>query len=275
VSPARHSEFSTPLELIGFISRLRALSDGKPVGLKLCVGHRYEFMAIAKAMLETGVTPDFIVVDGAEGGTGAAPLELINNVGLPLIDGLSFVQNTLVGAGLRDKVKIGASGKIVSGYDICRAFALGADYVMVARGFMFSVGCIQARDCHTNRCPTGVATQDRWRQRALVVEDKAARVANFHRNTLRAVGEVIGAAGLSHPRELRAHHLHMRGPSGMVSRADQAYDWLADGALVKGTAADGPMRQEWARAQAAAFAPTDEVVAVDTTAAAGLTTARA
>jgi glutamate synthase domain-containing protein 2 len=270
VSPASHSEFSTPLELVGFISRLRELAGGKPVGLKLCVGHRYEFMSIVKAMLETGVAPDFIVIDGAEGGTGAAPLELINNVGLPLTDGLSFAHNTLVGAGIRHKIKLGASGKIISGYDVCRVFALGADYVMMARGFMFSVGCIQARACHTNNCPTGVATQGRWRQRALVVDDKAARVANFHRNTLHAVGEVIGAAGLHHPRDLRAHHLHMRGPSGMVSRADQAYDWLADGALTKGTAADGPMKQEWARAQAAAFAPTDEVIAVDTAAAAGL-----
>jgi glutamate synthase domain-containing protein 2 len=268
VSPARHSEFATPRELIGFVSRLRDLSGGKPIGMKLCVGHRFEFMAIVKAMLETGVTPDFVVVDGAEGGTGAAPLELINNVGLPLTDGLSFVHNTLVGAGLRDRIKIGASGKIVTGYDVCRAFALGADYVMVARGFMFAVGCIQARACHTNKCPTGVATQGRWRQRALVVDDKAVRVANFHRNTLHAVGEVIGAAGLAHPREIKAHHLHMRGPGGMVQRADEAYDWLADGALVKGTAADGPMSREWKRAQAGAFAPTDEMIAVDTVAAA-------
>jgi glutamate synthase domain-containing protein 2 len=261
VSPVRHSEFSTPLELMGFIARLRELSEGKPIGLKLCVGHRYEFMALAKAMIETEVAPDFVTIDGAEGGTGAAPLELVNNVGLPMIDALSFVHNTLVGAGLRDKVKVAASGKIISGYDVCRAFALGADYVNIARGFMFSVGCIQARACHTNQCPTGVATQSQWRQRALVVDDKAARVANFHHNTLHAVAEVVGAAGLTHPRELKPHHLHMRGPHGMVSRADQLYDWLADGALAKGTAPAGPMSREWARAQAAAFAPTDEWLA--------------
>jgi glutamate synthase domain-containing protein 2 len=212
-------------------------------------------------MIETEVAPDFVTIDGAEGGTGAAPLELVNNVGLPMIDALSFVHNTLVGAGLRDKVKVAASGKIISGYDVCRAFALGADYVNIVRGFMFSVGCIQARACHTNQCPTGVATQSQWRQRALVVDDKAARVANFHHNTLHAVAEVVGAAGLTHPRELKPHHLHMRGPHGMVSRADQLYDWLADGALAKGTAPAGPMSREWARAQAAAFAPTDEWLA--------------
>lgn len=163
---------------------------------------------------------------------------------------------------MRDRVKVGCSGKIISGYDVCRAFALGADYVMIARGFMFSVGCIQARACHTNRCPTGVTTQSRWRQRALVVDEKAARVANFHRNTLHAVAEVVGAAGLEHPRELKPHHLHLNGPSGRVQRGDEAYDWLADGALVNGTAADGFMSREWARAQAAVFEPADEAVAI-------------
>jgi glutamate synthase domain-containing protein 2 len=256
ISPVRHSEFSTPLELMAFIGRLRTLSKGKPIGLKMCVGHRYEFMALAKAMLETGITPDFITIDGAEGGTGAAPLELINNVGMPIVDALAFAQNTLVGAGVRHRIRLAASGKIVSGYDVCRAFALGADYVNIARGFMFSVGCIQARACHTNQCPTGVATQSQWRQRALVVDDKAARVANFHHNTLHAVAEVVGAAGLYHPEDLRPHHLHMRGPGGMVSRADRLYDWLAEGALVNGTA-DKAMRDEWDRAQAAAFAPTE------------------
>src|SRR5262249_18775243 len=154
-----------------------------------CVGHRYEVLALAKAMLKSGVTPDFIVIDGAEGGTGAAPLELTNHVGLPLADGLSFVNNALIGAGLRDRIKLGASGKIINAYDLARACALGADFALSARGFMFSVGCIQARSCHANKCPTGVATQDRLRQRALVVRDKAVRVANFHRNTLKALAE--------------------------------------------------------------------------------------
>src|SRR5262249_11955399 len=158
--------------------RLRTLSEGKPIGVKLCVGHRFEFLALVKAMLETGVTPDFIVVDGKEGGTGAAPSELTNHVGLPLTEGLSFVTDALAGAGLRSAIKVGASGKIITAFDICRAFALGADFVMAARGFMFSLGCIQARDCHSNRCPTGVTTQNPWRARALVVPDKAKRVAN-------------------------------------------------------------------------------------------------
>ncbi|HZZ70343.1 MAG TPA: FMN-binding glutamate synthase family protein [Phenylobacterium sp.] len=256
VSPVRHSEFSTPIELMGFIARLRELSGGKPIGLKMCVGHRYEFMALAKAMIETGVAPDFITIDGAEGGTGAAPLELVNNVGMPMVDALAFTHNTLVGAGVRHRTRLAASGKIVSGYDVCRAFALGADYVNIARGFMFSVGCIQSRACHTNQCPTGVATQSQWRQRALVVDDKAARVANFHHNTLHAVAEVVGAAGLYHPEDLRPHHLHMRGPGNMVTRADRIYDWLEEGALIDGTA-DKVMREEWDRAQAAAFAPTE------------------
>jgi glutamate synthase domain-containing protein 2 len=254
ISPVRHSEFSTPIELMGFIGLLRELSGGKPIGLKMCIGHRYEFMALAKAMIETGVAPDFITIDGAEGGTGAAPLELINNVGMPMLDALAFAQNTLVGAGVRDKIRLASSGKIVSGYDVCRAFALGADYVNIARGFMFSVGCIQARTCHTNQCPTGVATQSQWRQRALVVDDKAARVANFHHNTLHAVAEVVGAAGLLHPEDLRPHHLHMRGPGGMISRADRLYDWLEKGALVNGTANEATAR-EWSHAQAASFAP--------------------
>ncbi|HEX4741441.1 MAG TPA: FMN-binding glutamate synthase family protein [Caulobacteraceae bacterium] len=256
VSPVRHSEFSTPIELMGFIVRLRELSGGKPIGLKMCVGHRYEFMALVKAMIETGVAPDFITIDGAEGGTGAAPLELINNVGMPMVDALAFAQNTLVGAGVRHRIRLAVSGKIVSGYDVCRAFALGADYVNIARGFMFSVGCIQSRACHTNQCPTGVATQSQWLQRALVVDDKAARVANFHHNTLHAVAEVVGAAGLYHPQDLRPHHLHMRGPGAMVSRADRLYDWLAQDALIDGTAV-GHMSHEWAHAQAAAFAPTN------------------
>jgi glutamate synthase domain-containing protein 2 len=165
------------------------------VGFKLCIGHRREFMCIVKAMLETGVVPDFIVVDGKEGGTGAAPLEFANHVGMPLVEGLSFVHNTLRGAGLRDQVRIGAAGKLVTAFDIARTLAIGADWANSARGFMFAIGCIQAQACHTNRCPTGVATQDKLRQRALDVPDKAQRVANFHRNTLRALATWRGRRG--------------------------------------------------------------------------------
>ncbi len=256
VSPAAHSEFSTPREMTMFIARLRMLSGGKPIGLKFCVGHRFEVLALIKAMLETGITPDFIVIDGAEGGTGAAPLELADHVGLPLADGLNFVANALVGAGLRDRIKLGASGKIISGYDIARAYALGADYVLSARGFMFAVGCIQARSCHSNKCPTGVATQSRWRQRALVVDDKAVRVASFHRNTMKALAQVLGAAGLAHPREIRPMHLHVRQPGGGSMRGDDAYPHVAPNALVTG-AATGVIAREWARASADTFAPLD------------------
>jgi glutamate synthase domain-containing protein 2 len=256
VSPAAHSEFTTPLELMAFVDRLRQLSDGKPVGLKLCVGHRYEMFGVIKAMLETGISPDFIVIDGAEGGTGAAPVELANHVGLPMADGLSFLNNALLGAGLRDRIRLGASGKIISAYDIARAFALGADFVMSARGFMFAVGCIQARACHTNKCPTGVATQGWWRQRALVVREKSVRVANFHRNTLKALAGVLGAAGLHHPRQIRPEHFKVRMPGGTMIRGDEAYPRIIARSLIDGTAT-GAIAREWERATARSFEPLD------------------
>jgi len=183
ISPSHHSVFSTPVEMMQFIAEMRRLSGGKPAGFKLCVGHEWEFLAICKAMLETGIYPDFIVVDGKEGGTGAAPMEFIDHVGKPMRQGLYFVHNALLGIGARQRVKVGAAGKIITAFDIVRAMALGADWCNAARGFMFAVGCIQSQSCHTDRCPTGVATQDPTRQRALVVPDKIERVANFHRAT--------------------------------------------------------------------------------------------
>jgi glutamate synthase domain-containing protein 2 len=256
VSPAAHSAFTTPLEFIGFIARLRDLSGGKPIGIKMAVGHRYEFLGVVKAMIETGVTPDFIVIDGGEGGTGAAPAELSNHVGLPLADGLSFVHNALVGAGLRDRIRLGASGKLVTAYDLCRVFAIGADYALSARSFMFAVGCIQSRTCHSNNCPTGVATQDPLRQRALDVDDKAVRVANFHRNTLRALAELLGSAGLAHPDELKPGHLQIRHQSGAVLRGDDVYPRVAPGALLSGNLTPD-LAREWQRAQADSFEPAD------------------
>ena len=184
LSPARHSEFGTPVELLQFVERLRKLSGGKPTGFKLCIGHPWEWFAICKAMFETGLTPDFIVVDGSEGGTGAAPLEFADHVGTPLQEGLLLVHNTLVGLNLRHRIKIGCSGKIISAFDIARALALGADWCNSARGFMFALGCLQAQTCHTGKCPTGVATQDPLRQRALAVPDKIERVYRFHHHTL-------------------------------------------------------------------------------------------
>nr|WP_303649678.1 FMN-binding glutamate synthase family protein [Asticcacaulis machinosus] len=257
VSPAAHPEFSTPREMMHFIADLRELSGGKPIGLKLAVGHRTEFLALVKAMLATGVTPDFITIDGGEGGTGAAPVELSNHVGLPLVEGLSFVHNALVGANLRPQIRLGASGKVVSAFDFCRVHALGADFVMSARAFMFAAGCIQARSCHTNHCPTGVATQSKIRQRALVVSDKAPRVENYHRNTLKALSQMLEAAGLNHPRELRPWHLHVRATTGEVVRGDVAYHHVEAGSLLDGTAREGLMKQ-WHRAQVDSFDPVDE-----------------
>lgn len=210
VSPAAHSAFATPMELLHFIARLRELSGGKPTGFKLCIGHPWEWFAIVRAMLETGITPDFIVVDGAEGGTGAAPLEFTDHVGAPLQEGLRLVHNTLVGVNLRDRVKIGASGKIISAFDVARATAIGADWCNSARGFMFALGCIQAQSCHTGHCPTGVTTQDPVRQRALVVGDKTTRVYNFHQQTLHALKELVQSAGLNHPGDITAHHIVRR-----------------------------------------------------------------
>lgn len=254
VSPASHAVFSTPVGLLEFVAHLRELSGGKPAGFKLCIGHPWEFMAICKAMLKTGIVPDFIVVDGKEGGTGAAPLEFMDYVGMPLRDGLSFVHNALVGIGVRDRVRIGASGKITSAFDMARTLALGADWCNAARGFMFAVGCIQAQSCHTGACPTGVATQDPLRQRAIVVPDKAERVASFHRNTLHALAELVAAAGLSHPSELKPHHFLRRASSDKVISLAEQYEQLAPGQLTADPASSPRFAEAWAWSSADTFA---------------------
>jgi glutamate synthase domain-containing protein 2 len=253
VSPARHSAFSTPREMMAFVKQLRELSGGKPVGFKLCIGHPWEFMAIVKAMLETGVVPDFVVVDGAEGGTGAAPTEFSDHMGAPMREGLLFVHNTLVGAGLRDRIKIGAAGRIVSAFDIASVLAIGADWTNAARGFMFALGCVQSISCNTNRCPTGVATQDKMRQQALVVPDKAERVYNFHRLTLKALSDMLAAAGLLHPDELQPHHLVRRVSGNEVRQFSRLYLFLKPGDLVDGRCADSLYAANWARASADSF----------------------
>jgi glutamate synthase domain-containing protein 2 len=232
VSPASHSAFCTPIEMLQFIARLRTLSGGKPTGFKLAVGHPWEFFAIVKAMLATGITPDFIVIDGGEGGTGAAPVEFTDHVGSPLQEALLLVHNTLVGANLRDRIKLGASGKIISAFDIARTLALGADWCNSARGFMFALGCIQSQSCHTDRCPTGVATQDPMRQRALVVPDKAERVTHFHQNTLKALANLIAAAGLEHPSDLKPHHLVRRVSPNQVKLVSTLLPFLMPGQLL-------------------------------------------
>nr|WP_286946996.1 FMN-binding glutamate synthase family protein [Pseudomonas sp. UBA6718] len=253
ISPARHSAFATPTELLQFIARLRELSGGKPVGFKLCLGHPWEFMGIAKAMLATGILPDFIVIDGKEGGTGAAPLEFTDHIGVPLREGLLFVHNTLVGCGLRGHIRLGASGKIVSAFDIASVMALGADWANSARGFMFAIGCIQSQSCHTNKCPTGVATQDPLRQRALVVPDKAERVNNFHRNTLKALAEMIAAAGLSHPAQIEAKHLVRRMSASEIKLYSQLHVFLKPGELLREEVSGEFYRRMWAMARADSF----------------------
>jgi glutamate synthase domain-containing protein 2 len=245
VSPARHSAFSTPVGLLEMVALMREQSGGKPAGFKLCIGHPWEFMAICKAMIETGITPDFIVVDGKEGGTGAAPLEFMDHVGMPLRDGLTFVHNALVGVGLRDRVRIGASGKIISAFDMARVMALGADWCNAARGFMFAVGCIQAQACHTGHCPTGVTSQDPLRQRAIVVPDKAERVKSFHANTIHALAELVAAAGLNHPGELRPHHFLRRVSSDRVISFAEQYEMLAPGQLLDEPASSRRFFEAW------------------------------
>jgi glutamate synthase domain-containing protein 2 len=253
ISPSRHRAFSTPIEMMHFIAQLRKLSGGKPVGFKLCIGQPWEFMAMVKAMRETSIFPDFIVVDGAEGGTGAAPLEFTDHLGMPMREGLLFVHNVLVGAGVRSQIKIGAAGKIVSAFDIAAAHALGADWVNSGRGFMFALGCIQSLSCNTNRCPVGVATQDPLRERALVVPEKAERVANYHRNTLHALSEMIAAAGLEHPSQLGPHHLVRRVSATEIRLFSQLHRFLEAGELLDGTCDSEFYSASWRLANSHSF----------------------
>lgn len=249
VSPSSHSAFSTPRELCDFIAQLRELSGGKPVGIKLCVGHPWEWFAMAKAFAETEIAPDFIVVDGGEGGTGAAPVEFADHKGAPLREGLMLVHNTLMGLGIRDRIKLIASAKIITAFDICRISALGADGVNMARGFMFAIGCIQAQACHTGKCPTGITTQDPDRYRALVVPDKATRAARFHAATMFALKEACESSGLRHPDEFTPHHLMIRTSPREVRSAASLYDWLKPGQLLEGAPGHPAFRKYWDRAQ--------------------------
>jgi glutamate synthase domain-containing protein 2 len=255
ISPSHHTAFSTPIEMMKFIAEMRRLSGGKPAGFKLCVGHEWEFMAICKAMLETGIYPDFIVVDGKEGGTGAAPMEFLDHVGKPMRQGLHIVHNAMVGIGARHRIKIGVAGKIITAFDIIRAMALGADWCNSARGFMFAVGCIQSQSCHTDRCPTGVATQDPTRQRALVVPDKMERVVNFHRATLHELAELTAAAGLDHPTDFKPVHISRRVSSSEVKTFADLFPALEEGELVSGTS-NPRWRKAWDMAHANSFRAT-------------------
>src|SRR3978361_2067311 len=254
ISPATHRAFSTPLEMMAFIGEMRRLSGGKPAGFKLCIGHPWEFLAICKAMIQSGIYPDFIVVDGNEGGTGAAPLEFMDHMGMPMREGVSFVHNALIGINARDRIRLGAAGKIATAFDMARAMAIGADWCNSARGFMFSLGCIQSLSCHTDRCPTGVTTQDPSRARALVVPHKLERVYNYHHATLHALAELLAAAGLEHPRELRPIHFSQRTSTTEVKSFTRLYPSLRPGELIDGTS-DPRFREAWAMARADTFAP--------------------
>ena len=262
VSPATHSAFSTPVGLLQFIARLRELSGGKPTGFKLAIGHPWEWFGIAKAMHETGLLPDFIVVDGAEGGTGAAPAEFIDHVGVPMREALLLVHNTLVGLNLRDRVRVGAAGKIISAFDIARTMAMGADWCNAGRGFMFAVGCIQSQSCHNDRCPTGVATQDPARWRHLDVADKSVRVQQFHDNTLKALRDMLCAAGLEHPRQLGPEHILRRVSPIEVRSLASLYRFLEPGELLEGVPSHAVFRDFWAEARSDAFAPPRRVSAL-------------
>ena len=256
ISPHKHSEFSTPGELLGFAQKLRQLSGDKPVGIKLCIGHPWEFIAIVKAMVETGINLDFITVDGSEGGTGAAPVEFTDHLGSPLRDAIVFVDNALIGAGLRDRVKIAASGKIVSAYDIVRVCAIGADWCNMARPFMFSIGCIQARDCSSGHCPTGIATMDPKRFRVIDVKDRAERVYNFQKNTRFALKELLEAAGLEHPNQLNRRHIVRRLSASQIKLADQIYPKVDFGALLNGNKVeDARLSSYWERVDQSSFQP--------------------
>ena len=211
---------------------MRELSGGKPVGFKLCVGHKSEFLAVCKAMIETGIKPDFITVDGGEGGTGAAPLEFSNFVGMPFKEALAFVNDALTGFDLRKDIKVLTSGKIVNGFQILRAVALGADACYSARAMMMALGCIQALECNRNTCPTGVATQDAELMSGLVVADKKVRVANFHKSTVHSFVELLGAAGLENPQQIRRSMINRRVNGSESKRYDEIFPYLPKGCLL-------------------------------------------
>jgi len=223
ISPAKHQEFSTPKELINFVYKLKKLSNNKPVGIKLCIGHPWEFISIVKTMVSMKKYVDFITIDGSEGGTGAAPAEFTDHFGSPLKDAIVFASNALIGAGLKDRIKLAASGKLVSAFDIAQICALGADWVNMARPFMFSIGCIQARACHTGECPTGVATMNKSRYRAIDIEDRSNRASNFHKNTLHVFKEMLESVGVKHPSELNRRHIVRRLSESEIKLADQIY----------------------------------------------------
>jgi len=250
ISPPAHSAFDSPKGLLEFVSELRRLSGGKPIGFKLCIGKRSEFLGICKAMLETGITPDFITVDGGEGGTGAAPIEFTNSVGTPLRDAIIFVNNALVGTGLRSKMRIIASAKILSAFHLARIIALGADTVNSARGMMLALGCIQSRSCNTDKCPTGIATQDPARYKSLDIDAKGQRVSNFHSLTIASLTDLYGACGLKTLSELEPHHINRRVDSSTTASYDELYPAVTPLCLLSDEDVPEPWKGSWGKASA-------------------------
>jgi glutamate synthase domain-containing protein 2 len=245
LSPATHSAFSSPVELLQFIARLRELSGGKPVGFKLCVGHHHEFLAICKAMIDTGIKPDFITVDGGEGGTGAAPIELANSVGTPLRDGLNFVHNALIGCNLRQDIRIIASGKILSAFHMFRHMALGADTINSARAMMLALGCIQSLHCNTDRCPTGIATQNPARYQALNVEHKSQRVARYHKAMVHHLSELVSSAGLASVTDIERRHVNRRIDGATITNYEELYPSLEAGSLLVADSIPDSWKRHW------------------------------
>lgn len=253
ISPPRHSAFTTPLEMMAFVRKLREGSGGKPIGMKLCVGNKSEFLSICKAMVETKTYLDFITVDGGEGGTGAAPQEYSDHVGMPLRDALAFVYDALVGFDLKDQIKIIASGKVVSGFDIIRALSMGADLCNSARGMMFALGCIQALECHANTCPTGVATQDPKLTKGLVPEQKSIRVARYQHETVKAAMELMASAGIDHPDKVGRDVVSMRIDKTRISRFSELFPELKKGCLLQPETVPDNLYYDWKRASAESF----------------------
>ncbi|GAA0419826.1 FMN-binding glutamate synthase family protein [Cocleimonas flava] len=250
VSPPAHTAFSSPEGLLEFVANLREKSGGKPVGFKLCIGHKAEFLAICKAMKKTGLTPDFVTVDGSEGGTGAAPIEMANSVGMPLRDALSFVHNALIGTGVRDDIRIIAAGKVISAFHMMRVLALGADTINSARGMMFALGCIQSRHCNTDKCPTGIATQEPVRYEALDVTDKGQRVANYHHSMVKHIVELLEVAGINHTEEVMPWHINRRASATEIKSYYDIYETLEEGCLLSKKTIPEKWQRSWDMANA-------------------------
>lgn len=245
ISPPAHTSFNTPIELLTFINKLKDLSGGKPVGIKLCIGSKREFLALCKAMVATAYYPDFITIDGGEGGTGASPIEFTNSVGMPLRDALVFVQNALVGCGYRDKLRIIASGKALSAFHVLRLLALGADTVNCARAMMLSIGCIQSRHCNNDKCPTGIATQDAARYNALDYEEKGDRAYKFHKAMIKNITELVGAAGLSKVSDIKPHHINTRVSENVIEHLGLRYEYIGKNVLLDEQTRPKSWRYDW------------------------------